>query len=47
MGAEGESMELHHRDGTPEGPLDPLSRTDHRGGENYKKSRFRLSSGLI
>jgi hypothetical protein len=35
-GADGKPMELHHHDGTPDGPLDPMSRTDHRGGENYK-----------
>jgi hypothetical protein len=38
IGPDGKPMELHHRDGTPDGPLDPLSRTEHRGGENYRKN---------
>jgi len=37
-GPDGKPIELHHRDGTPNGPLDPMSRTDHRGGDNYKKN---------
>jgi len=35
-GADGHPMELHHVDGTPEGGIEPMSRTDHRGGDNYK-----------
>ena len=38
IGPDGKPMELHHRDGTPNGPLDPMTMTDHRGGENYKKN---------
>jgi RHS repeat-associated protein len=38
IGPDGKPMELHHRDGTPRGPLDPMSRSDHRGGENYMKN---------
>ena len=35
-GPDGHPMELHHVDGTPEGGVTPMSRTDHRGGDNYK-----------
>lgn len=38
IGPDGNPMELHHRAGTSEGPLDPMSRSDHRGGENYRKN---------
>jgi hypothetical protein len=31
-------MELHHMDRTPKGGLAPMSRTDHRLGDNYKKN---------
>ncbi len=37
-GPDGHPMELHHVDRTPEGGLQPMSRTDHRLGENYKKN---------
>jgi RHS repeat-associated protein len=37
-GPDGHPMELHHTDGTPNGGLDPMSRTDHRLGGNYKKN---------
>jgi len=36
IGPDGHPMELHHVDGTPDGGVTPMSRTDHRGGENYK-----------
>lgn len=36
IGPDGHPMELHHVDGTPEGGLTPMSRTDHRLGDNYK-----------
>ncbi|WP_425565290.1 HNH/ENDO VII family nuclease [Sphingobacterium kyonggiense] len=37
-GEDGKPVELHHRDQTPEGPIDEMTRKDHRGGENYKKN---------
>jgi RHS repeat-associated protein len=37
-GPDGHPMELHHVHRTPEGGVKPLSRTDHRLGENYKKN---------
>jgi RHS repeat-associated protein len=43
-GPDGRSMELHHRDGSQQGPLDPMSASDHRGGENYKKNHPWLGS---
>ena len=36
MGSDGYPMELHHVDGTPEGDLQPMTRTEHRLGDNYK-----------
>ena len=38
IGRDGFSMELHHKDGTPNGPLAPMTRTDHRIGDNYSKN---------
>jgi RHS repeat-associated protein len=37
-GADGHPVELHHVDRTPTGPKEPLTRTDHRLGDNYKKN---------
>ena len=37
-GEDGHPIELHHRDQTPDGPIDEMTRTDHRGGGNYKKN---------
>ncbi len=37
-GADGYPKELHHVDRTPEGGLEPMDRTDHRLGDNYKKN---------
>ncbi|TCV78217.1 RHS repeat-associated core domain-containing protein, partial [Sulfurirhabdus autotrophica] len=37
-GPDGHPMELHHVDRTPEGGIQPMSRTDHRLGDNYKKN---------
>ncbi|MDI3282851.1 HNH/ENDO VII family nuclease [Polyangium sp. 15x6] len=37
-GTDGKPMELHHVDRTPEGGVRPMSRTEHRLGENYKKN---------
>ena len=37
-GPDGHPMELHHVDRTPEGGLQPMSRTDHRLGGNFKKN---------
>jgi RHS repeat-associated protein len=36
IGPDGFPIELHHKDRTPSGGLDPMSRTDHRLGDNYK-----------
>ena len=38
-GADGHPIELHHVDRTPEGGVQPMTRTDHRLGENYKKKK--------
>jgi len=38
IGPDGHPMELHHVDRTQNGPLEPMSRTDHRLGENMKKN---------
>ena len=37
-GADGHSVELHHVDGTPQGGVKPMTRTEHRLGDNYKKN---------
>ncbi|MEQ1572433.1 MAG: HNH/ENDO VII family nuclease, partial [Ilumatobacteraceae bacterium] len=34
-GSDGHPVELHHRDQTPDGPLDEMTRTDHRGAGNF------------
>jgi hypothetical protein len=36
IGDDGHPIELHHKDGTDKGPLNPMTRTDHRLGDNYK-----------
>jgi len=36
IGSDGYPTELHHVDGTPEGDLQAMTRTDHRLGDNYK-----------
>ena len=38
IGSDGHPMELHHAARTPDGPLVPMTRTDHRLGENYRKN---------
>jgi hypothetical protein len=38
IGSDGYPMELHHVDKTMEGGIEPMTRTDHRLGENYKKN---------
>ena len=35
MGDDGYPMEFHHVDGTPDGEIIPMTRTDHRYGGNY------------
>jgi hypothetical protein len=37
-GSDGHPMELHHVEGTHSGGLQPMTRTEHRLGENYKKN---------
>lgn len=41
IGPDGHPMELHHKDGTMGGGVEPMSRTDHRLGDNYKKNHPR------
>ncbi|NJL75159.1 MAG: hypothetical protein HC892_09110 [Saprospiraceae bacterium] len=38
IGEDGHPIELHHRNQTSDGPIDEMTRQDHRGGENYKKN---------
>ena len=38
IGDDGNPIELHHRNQTPDGPIDEMTRTDHRKGDNYKKN---------
>ena len=38
IGNDGHSVELHHRNQNPNGPLDEMTRTDHRLGDNFKKN---------
>ena len=38
IGPDGHPIELHHVDRTPNGGLDPMTRTDHRLGGNFKKN---------
>jgi RHS repeat-associated protein len=38
IGSDGYSTELHHVDRTPEGGVQPMTRTEHRLGDNYKKN---------
>jgi uncharacterized protein RhaS with RHS repeats len=37
-GPDGHPMELHHKDRTMTGGVEPMSRTEHRLGENFKKN---------
>jgi RHS repeat-associated protein len=37
-GIDGKPVELHHRGQNPKGPLDEMTRTDHRGKGNYKEN---------
>lgn len=37
-GDDGHSVELHHRDGTMNGAIDEMTRTDHRLGDNYRRN---------
>lgn len=36
IGDDGFSMELHHLEGTPDSKLVPMTRTDHRLGDNFR-----------
>lgn len=38
IGKDGHPVELHHRNQNPKGPLDEMTRTDHRLGDNFKKN---------
>ncbi|MFD2904385.1 HNH/ENDO VII family nuclease [Sphingobacterium anhuiense] len=44
VGDDSKPVELNHRDQTPDGPLDEMTRQDHRGGENYKKNHSNTGS---
>ncbi|MEH6447820.1 MAG: polymorphic toxin-type HINT domain-containing protein [Oleispira sp.] len=37
-GNDGYPVELHHRNQKPDGPLDEMTQTDHRRGDNFKKN---------
>jgi len=37
-GEDGNPVELNHRNQEPDGPIDEMTRKDHREGENYKKN---------
>lgn len=37
-GSDGHPMELHHNNRTPEGGVTPMTRTEHRLGDNYKRN---------
>lgn len=39
-GDDGNPVELHHRDQSPDGPVDEMTRTDHRGQGNYKENHL-------
>ncbi len=38
-GDDGHPVELHHSGQQPDSPLDETTRTDHRGGDNFKKNK--------
>lgn len=38
IGSDGHPMELHHKERTMQGGLEPMTRTEHRLGDNYKKN---------
>ena len=38
IGSDGLPMELHHVDGTMNGGTKPMTQSDHRHGDNYKKN---------
>jgi hypothetical protein len=38
IGADGHSMELHHVQGIMSGEVKPMTRTEHRIGENYRSN---------
>ncbi|MEM6816987.1 MAG: HNH/ENDO VII family nuclease [Bacteroidota bacterium] len=38
IGDDGNIIELHHRNQTSNGPIDEMTRTDHRGGSNFSKN---------
>jgi len=38
IGPDGVPMERHHSTGDPDGPIEPMTRRDHREGENYRRN---------
>ncbi|MEM8940478.1 MAG: HNH/ENDO VII family nuclease, partial [Bacteroidota bacterium] len=38
IGDDGNIIELHYRNQTSNGPIDEMTRTDHRGGSNFSKN---------
>jgi hypothetical protein len=37
-GDDGKSLELHHRGQNPNGPIDEMTQTEHRLGENFRNN---------
>ncbi|MGY5615430.1 HNH/ENDO VII family nuclease, partial [Vibrio brasiliensis] len=46
IGNDGHPVELHHRNQKPDGPLDEMTRTDHRLGDNFKKNHTNTGQDL-
>jgi hypothetical protein len=38
IGKDGKPVELHHEGQRPNGPVKEMTRTEHRGGENFTKN---------
>jgi hypothetical protein len=38
IGEDGHSVELHHNGQKPDSPLDEMTRTEHRGKDNFKNN---------
>jgi hypothetical protein len=45
VGKDGHPVELHHDGQKPDSPLDEKTRTDHRGGDNFKKNHPNTGQG--
>ena len=42
IGSDDHPIELHHRNQTPDSPLDEMTRTEHRGKGNFKKNHSNI-----